>query len=91
MPDPGITLRTRDERFENLPGLPYELRYREWRGIRLANIGEGSDPPVVMLHGERIGTLIAGWNSADDFCVGSGHFLYRRMLGPTRFMAVRKS
>ena len=46
--------RTPEERFEDLPGFPYEPRYREWRGLRLAHVDEG-DPgaaPVVMLHGE---------------------------------------
>ena len=44
--------RTPDERFAELPGYPYEPRYREWEGLRLAHIDEGSGPPVVMLHGE---------------------------------------
>ena len=44
--------RTPDEHFENLPGFPYDPRYREWRGMRLAHVDEGEGPPVVMLHGE---------------------------------------
>jgi haloalkane dehalogenase len=44
--------RTPDERFAELPGFPFEPRYREWRGLRLAYVDEGSGPPVVMLHGE---------------------------------------
>ena len=44
--------RTPDERFAELPGFPFEPRYREWRGLRLAHIDEGSGPAVVMLHGE---------------------------------------
>lgn len=44
--------RTPEERFEDLPGFPYEPRYREWRGMRLAHVDEGEGPPVVMLHGE---------------------------------------
>lgn len=44
--------RTPDERFTDLPGYPYEPRYREWEGMRLAHVDEGAGPPVVMLHGE---------------------------------------
>lgn len=44
--------RTPDERFESLPDFPYEPRYREWEGLRLAHVDEGDGPPVVMLHGE---------------------------------------
>jgi haloalkane dehalogenase len=44
--------RTPDERFESLPDFPYEPRYREWEGMRLAHVDEGEGPPVVMLHGE---------------------------------------
>lgn len=52
MPDPGPVFRTPDERFKNLPDFPYEPRYREWRGIRLAHLDEGDGPPVMLLHGE---------------------------------------
>lgn len=44
--------RTPEERFDNLPGFPYEPHYREWRGMRLAHVDEGDGPPIVMLHGE---------------------------------------
>ena len=46
--------RTPEERFLGLPGFPYEPRYREWRGMRLAHVDEGdpSAAPIVMLHGE---------------------------------------
>ena len=44
--------RTPEERFEDLPGFPYEPRYLEWRGMRLARVDEGEGSPVVMLHGE---------------------------------------
>ena len=51
---PVDVFRTPEERFRNLPGFPYEPRYREWRGMRLAHVDEGdpSASPVVMLHGE---------------------------------------
>jgi haloalkane dehalogenase len=44
--------RTPDERFENLPDFPWEPRYREWEGLRLAHIDEGDGPTVVLFHGE---------------------------------------
>ena len=44
--------RTPEERFEDLPGLPYEPSYREWEGLRLAHLDAGDGAPVVMLHGE---------------------------------------
>ena len=44
--------RTPDERFESLPGFPYEPHYREWEGLRLAHVDEGEGRPVVFFHGE---------------------------------------
>lgn len=47
-------LRTPEERFGNLPDFPYEPRYVEVDGLRIAYIDEGPrDAPVVLLmHGE---------------------------------------
>ena len=50
--DGADIFRTPDEHFENLPGFPYEPRYRDWHGMRLAHVDEGAGSPVVMLHGE---------------------------------------
>lgn len=44
--------RTPDERFEGLPDFPWEPKYREWEGMRLAHLDEGEGRPVVMFHGE---------------------------------------
>jgi haloalkane dehalogenase len=44
--------RTPDERFENLPGYPYEPHYVEVDGLRLHHIDEGSGPTVLCFHGE---------------------------------------
>jgi haloalkane dehalogenase len=46
------SFRTPDDRFENLPGFPWEPHYRELDGLRLAHIDEGDGAPVVMFHGE---------------------------------------
>ena len=45
-------LRTPDERFENLPGFPYEPHYVEAHGIRMHYIDVGDGDPVLCLHGE---------------------------------------
>ncbi len=44
--------RTPEERFAALPGFPFEPRYREWEGLRLAHIDEGEGRAVVFFHGE---------------------------------------
>jgi haloalkane dehalogenase len=44
--------RTPDERFESLPEFPWEPKYREWEGLRLAHIDEGDGRPVMLFHGE---------------------------------------
>jgi haloalkane dehalogenase len=44
--------RTPDERFEGLPDFPFEPRYREVDGLRLAHLDEGDGQPVVFFHGE---------------------------------------
>src|ERR1700691_4759218 len=44
--------RTPDERFEDLPGYPYEPRYVEVEGLRLHHIDEGSGSTVLCFHGE---------------------------------------
>jgi haloalkane dehalogenase len=45
-------VRTPEERFEGLPDFPFEPRYREVDGLRLAHIDEGDGQPVLFLHGE---------------------------------------
>jgi haloalkane dehalogenase len=44
--------RTPDERFEELPGYPYEPNYAEVDGLRLHHLDEGSGPTVLCFHGE---------------------------------------
>ena len=45
-------IRTPDPILEGLPDFPYEPRYREVEGLRLAHVDEGDGAPVVMWHGE---------------------------------------
>jgi haloalkane dehalogenase len=44
--------RTPDERFANLPDFPWQPKYHEWDGLRMAYIDEGEGQPVVLFHGE---------------------------------------
>ncbi len=44
--------RTPEERFDAVPDYPWEARYRDWEGLRLAHLDEGSGEPIVLLHGE---------------------------------------
>ena len=45
-------VRTPEERFEGLPGYPFEAVYREVEGLRLAHVDEGDGAPVIFFHGE---------------------------------------
>jgi haloalkane dehalogenase len=45
-------VRTPDGALEGLPDFPFESRYREIEGLRLAHLDEGEGPPVVFFHGE---------------------------------------
>lgn len=45
-------LRTPDDRFTDVPDFPYEPRYAEVDGYRMAYIDEGAGDPVLCLHGE---------------------------------------
>lgn len=45
-------VRTPDELLEGLPDYPFEPRYREVDGLRLAHLDEGEGQPVVFFHGE---------------------------------------
>jgi len=45
-------VRTPEEALQGLPDFPFESRYREVEGLRLAHLDEGDGPPVLFLHGE---------------------------------------
>ena len=44
--------RTPEDRFANLPDFPWEPKYHEWEGLRLAYLDEGDGQPIVLFHGE---------------------------------------
>jgi haloalkane dehalogenase len=48
----GSVLRTPEERFANLPGYPYEPKYVEFEGLRMAWVEHGAGDPILMVHGE---------------------------------------
>lgn len=48
----GSVLRTPDERFRDLPDFPYEPKYTEIEGLRMARVESGSGDPILLLHGE---------------------------------------
>ena len=64
-------LRTPEERFDRLPGFPWEPRYREWEGLRLAYVDEGEGAPVVLLHGEPTWSFL--WRKVVARLLESGH------------------
>ena len=45
-------VRTPDENFAGLPDFPWEPKYREWEGLRMAHLDEGDGDPIVLFHGE---------------------------------------
>ena len=45
-------VRTPEELLEGLPDYPFESKYREVDGLRLAHLDEGEGKPVVFFHGE---------------------------------------
>ena len=63
--------RTPDERFENLPGFPYEPNYVEVDGLRLHHLDEGSGPAVLCFHGEPTWSYL--YRHMLDRLVANGH------------------
>ncbi len=48
----GSVLRTPEERFASVPGFPYQPKYVEIEGLRMAYYEVGSGDPILCLHGE---------------------------------------
>jgi haloalkane dehalogenase len=64
------SVRTPEDRFDGLPDFPYEPAYRDWEGLRLAHLDEGSGPPVVLFHGEPTWSFL--WRKVIPPIVGAG-------------------
>jgi haloalkane dehalogenase len=54
-----------------LPDFPYDARYREVDGLRLAHLDEGDGPPVLLLHGEPTWSFL--WRHAIPPLVAAGY------------------
>ena len=63
--------RTPEERFEGLPGFPWEPSYLDWDGLRLARIDEGDGEPIVLLHGEPTWSYL--WRKVMPPLLDAGH------------------
>ena len=70
------SVRTPDERFADLPDFPWEPRYLDWDGIRLARIDEGEGPTVVLFHGEPTWSFL--WRKVIPPLLESGY----RVIAP---------
>ena len=80
--------RTPDERFADLPDFPYEPRYREVDGLRLAHLDEGEGPPVLLVHGEPTWSYlwrhaIPPLRDAGYRCIAPDHAGFGRSDKPT--------
>jgi haloalkane dehalogenase len=81
-------VRTPDARFDALPDFPYEPRYRELDGLRLAHLDEGEGAPVVLLHGEPTWSFlwrhaIPPLREAGYRCIAPDHAGFGRSDKPT--------
>jgi haloalkane dehalogenase len=68
--------RTPDERFGHLSDFPYEPRYTELDGLRIARVDEGDGAPVVFFHGEPTWSYL--WRKVIPPVLESG----RRCIAP---------
>jgi haloalkane dehalogenase len=64
-------VRAPEERFADLPDFPYEPRYREVDGLRLAHLDEGDGAPVLLVHGEPTWSYL--WRHAIPPLRDAGH------------------
>jgi haloalkane dehalogenase len=67
--------RTPDERFADVAGFPWEPRYRDWEGLRLAHLDEGpadgGGETIVLLHGEPTWSYL--WRKVMPQLLDAGH------------------
>jgi haloalkane dehalogenase len=64
-------VRAPEERFANLPAFPWQPRYREVDGLRLAHLDEGDGAPVLLVHGEPTWSYL--WRHAIPPLLDAGH------------------
>jgi haloalkane dehalogenase len=81
-------IRTPDEDLEGLSGYPWDSRYREVDGLRLAHLDEGEGKPVVFFHGEPTWSylwrkVIPPVRDAGYRCIASDYAGFGRSDKPT--------
>jgi haloalkane dehalogenase len=64
-------VRAPEERFSNLPDFPWQPRYREVDGLRLAHLDEGDGAPVLLVHGEPTWSYL--WRHVMPPLLDAGH------------------
>jgi len=64
-------IRTPDVLLEGLPDFPWQARYRQVDGLRLAHVDEGDGPPVVFWHGEPTWSFL--WRKVAPAVIAAGH------------------
>jgi haloalkane dehalogenase len=68
MPD---AIRTPDELLANLPDFSYQPHFRDFEGLRLAHIDEGTGKPVIFFHGEPTWSFL--WRKVIPPVLGAGY------------------
>lgn len=63
--------RTPEDRFADLPDFPWEPRYLDWDGLRLARVDEGVGRPIMLLHGEPTWSFL--WRKVMPPLLAAGH------------------
>jgi haloalkane dehalogenase len=63
--------RTPDDRFADLPDFPWEPKYHDWDGLRLAYVDEGDGQPIVLFHGEPSWSFL--WRKVITELVAKGY------------------
>jgi haloalkane dehalogenase len=81
-------VRTPEHQLVGLPDFPYESRYREIDGLRIAHLDEGEGRPVVFFHGEPTWSflwrkLIAPVRDAGYRCIAPDYAGFGRSDKPT--------
>ena len=64
-------IRTPDVLLEGLPDFPWQPRYRQVEGLRLAHVDEGAGAPVVFWHGEPTWSFL--WRKVVPPVLQAGH------------------
>ena len=75
----GSVLRTPEERFAYLPDYPYQPRYVEVEGLRMAYVEHGTGDPILLLHGEPTWGYL--WRRVIPPLAGRGRVIVPDLIG----------